>query len=234
MPSTATCWSSIRACVARITKLDECGRPLPAETDCGFLVTDGFVTIQYSPELAEGQEIELRNACGNLMVSEKGCDEIKWISVAIGFGKVDPDAVSMISNYQAVLDSAGNAVGNRISQSVDCTGGWALEAWSQVPGAACDAGSGKPYGYFLAPFIGPGTLGEFTLENGSATFTYTGRTRVGSGWDVGPWDVDANETAGTPGPLLTPIGPKDHLDMHLTTVPPPEASCGCQPMPTAV
>jgi hypothetical protein len=228
----AKCWSSVRSCVARLTRVDSCGRPLPPGTECAYAVTDGYVQINYSPEVSEAEEIELRNACGQICVSDPGCDELNYIEIEVQFCKVDPDIISIMTGYETVLDYTGLAVGNRISSHISCDEGYALETWSRVPNVQCEPGAAQgQWGYFLAPWATGGIIGEFTLENDAVTFSYTGRTKAGSGWGIGPWDVDQLDAVGTPGQLFTPIGPDDHLDIHLVTVAPPEPTCGCLPMP---
>lgn len=226
----ATCWSSVFGKVIRATRVDECG--IPVSGPCSTVVTDGFVSIAYSSEIKEGNEIEIEKADGTLCISEKACDEIRWINVTATFCNVDPDLFSLMTGQQTVLDHAGVAVGNRISKAIKCDTGFALEAWSDVPGAACEIAGAKPYGYFLLPYVVNGVLTGFTLENDGASFELTARTKLGSGWGVGPYDVDGQDAANTPGPLLTPIGPEDHLDLHLVTIPPPEPTCGCVPLDT--
>ncbi|SNT13761.1 hypothetical protein SAMN05443665_101722 [Actinomadura meyerae] len=223
-----TCWNSVRGRRMRVTRLDACGIPIPG--DCSQVVTDGFISVEFSPEIAEGEEIEVRKADGTLCISDQGCPELKWINIEAQFCAVDPDLFSLMTGYETVLDYAGEAVGNRISSEVQCDEGFALELWSDVPGQACGETGAKPWGYFLLPWLVSGIIGDFTIENDGTTFTFTARTKVGSGWGVGPYDVDPVDAANTPGPLLTPIGPTDHLDLHLTTVAPPEAVCGCQPL----
>jgi hypothetical protein len=220
----ATCWSSVRGRVLRATKVDECGAPVVGA--CSKVITDGFVSIQFSPEVSEGEEIEVKKANGDLCISDSGCPVMKWLTIAAEFCQVDPDLFSLLTGYPTVLDHAGLSVGNRITGSIRCTGGVALELWSDIPGDQC-AGGAKQYGYFLAPWVTQGIIDDFTIENDAASFTINARTQSNSLWDVGPYDVDPTAVALTPGPLITPIGPDDHLDMHLTTVAPPAPVCGC-------
>lgn len=222
------CWNSVRGRRLRATRVDECG--IPVAGDCGQVVTDGFINIDFSPEIAEGEEVEVRKADGTLCVSDVGCPELKYINIEAHFCQVDPDLFSLLTGYETVLDWQGDAVGNRISSEVQCDSGVALELWSDIPGATCGVTGAKPYGYFLLPFVKQGIIGDFKVENDAAEFVITARTEVGSGWGVGPYNVDPVDAANTAGPLLTPIGPKDHMDLHLSTIPPPEAVCGCQPL----
>jgi hypothetical protein len=223
MPSTQ-CWGSVRGRVLRATKLDSCGAPVVGA--CSTLVTKGFVSVQFSPEISEGEEIEVKRADGSLCISDQGCPVMKWLNIEAHFCQVDPDLFSMMTGYPTVLDYSGNAVGNRITGTIRCDGGIALELWSDIPGDACAAG-GKQYGYWLAPWVVNGVIDAWTIENDAVDFQLNARTNPNSQWDVGPYDVDPTAVVNTPGPLITPIGPDDHMDMHLTTVAPPAAACGC-------
>lgn len=217
----------------RLTRLDECCAPLAAGTTCAMIVTDGFVSVQYSPEISEAEDIELKNAAGEICVTDPGCDELKWFNLQLNFCQVDPDIFSFITNSPLVLDHAGVSVGNRIRSGSVCGTNFALEVWTDIPQEQCTTGpnAAKPYGYFLVPCISSGIVGEFTIENDALTMQINAKSRAGSGWGVGPYDVDPTAVAGVAGPLLTPIGPDDQMDIHMTTVAPPPAVCGCQPMP---
>ena len=50
MPTTQ--WPSVRGTRMRLTRLDECCSVLPAATTCAFLVSKGFVSVAYSPEIS--------------------------------------------------------------------------------------------------------------------------------------------------------------------------------------
>ena len=228
----STCWSSVGAEVMRATRLDECGAPVIGP--CSTVVSDGFVSIGWESEIKDGTEIEVLKANGQLCVSDKACDEIKWINLTFTFCQVNPDLVELMTGFDLVNNFAGTSVGNRIGKTVLCDGGFALEAWSRIPGQTCPPGGAttKPWGYFLAPWIKNAVLTGFTLENDAASFEITARTEYGSKWGVGPYDVDPINAGNTAGPLLTPIGPTDALDMHYTTIQPPTVpvDCGCVPL----
>lgn len=217
----------------RLTRLDECCAPLPALAACAYIVSKGFVSVAYSPEVSEAEEIELKNANGDICVSDPGCDVMKWINLTISLCLVDPDILNFVTNSPLVLDSAGNSVGNRIQTGEACGTNFALEVWTDIPGQDC-ADAAKQYGYFLAPCIGGGILGDWTIENDALNLELNAKARSGSGWGEGPWDVDNNAVppaVAVPGPLLTPIGPNDVLDLHVTTIAPPDVTDGCLAMP---
>src|SRR5205085_2449421 len=135
----------------------------------------------------------------------------------IAFTRVDPDLVSLITGNQTVVDHAAAAVGFRLSGGIPILGGWALEVWTDLAGQVCEGA--KAYGYTLLPFLRGGKVGDFSIEDGAASFSITSTTREASAWGVGPYDVVHTAAGATvPGPLLAEIGSKDHFHLQLTTV----------------
>lgn len=228
-----TAWPSVRGTRMRLTRLDECCAVLPAATPCASLVSKGFVSVAWSPEVSEAEEIELKNANGDVCVSDPGCDVLKWLNVTLSLCNVDPDILNFVTGAPVVLDAAGDNVGNRVQTGEACNANFALEVWTDIPNGVCATTGQKEYGYFVAPCIGKGILGDWTIENDALNLELTAKARSGSGWGVGPYDVDASTVAlpVVPGPLLTPFGPIDVLDLHKTVVPPPDETDGCVPMP---
>jgi hypothetical protein len=215
----------------RVTKVNALGRPVYGSA--AFVTTSGFVSVQFTPEIAEGEETEVRTAGGEICVSERGCDELRWITVQIEFCQVDPCLFTLINEtWTELRDCVGDVIGWAESHKFSCDTGFGLELWTDVTGyTPTTPGAQGAWGYLLLPFIVGGTLGEQTVENGAISFTITGRTKKGSGWGVGPYDVMCNDAeTGECGPLLTPVGPEEPRRIFLTTCPPPPAVCGCQPL----
>lgn len=220
-----SCFNSVRGRVIRATLLDSCGVPaLDEDGNITTLVTDGFVSVAYSNEIDEGDEIVVKKADGTLCINEPGCPIIKWVNIEATFCQVDPDLVAMMTGWPRVADNDADTVGFRVQSTIECHGGVALEVWSDVTQGFCEEGSAQ-YVYFLAPWVTQGILGDFTIENDAASFVLSGKAIKGSGWGVGPYDVDLGP-GDLPAPLITPIGADDILDIHLTTVAPPVAACG--------
>lgn len=223
MPTT--CWNSVRGRVMRATKVDDCGAPVIGA--CSVVTSDGFISVAISPEIAEGEEIEVRKADGTLCISDKSCSELKWLGVEITLCQVDPDLLAFLTGYDLVLDFAGDTVGNRVGGDISCDAGTALELWSDIPGQVCSLTGAKKYGYFVMPWLVDAVIGDFTIENDALSMVINARTRAGSNWGVGPHDVDPVNVANLAGPLLTPFGDDQHMDLHVTTVAPPVVACGC-------
>lgn len=228
----SNCFTPIRGRRMRVTKVDSLGRPVPGE--CGYVVTSGFVNVEMTAEIEEGEETTVRTAGGELCVSERGCDQLKWINISAEFCQVDPDLFTMINpTWTKLLDCNGETIGWEESHQYSCDSGFALEVWSDVSGytpTSVGANAEGAWVYYLLPFVVGGTLGDMTIENGAVTFTISGRTKKGSQWGRGPYDVMCNPPDGRCGPLITPFNPESPRRIFLTTCAPPEASCGCQPL----
>lgn len=224
------CFSVVRGKRVRVTRLDECGNPY--SDPCGFMVTKGFVSVAFTAEMEDEEEIQVKNANGEICVLDTTCSSLKYYTLEIEFCDVDPDLFSLMGGLDTVLDWNGDTVGFQVGEGVACEEGFALELWSGIPGECTP--EGVSYGYFLVPWLVNGVLGDFTIENDASTFSMSARSKKGHGWGVGPYDVVIHEdavtagTPGAPGPLLLPLPTSKHLHMQTTTVAPPEPVCGCQ------
>jgi hypothetical protein len=222
---SANCWSSVRGKVARFTRLDVCGNPVigPAST----LVTDGFVTVTFSPQYQEADEITVVKANGKTCVSDKPADTLKWFDVTVTLCQVNPALASMLGGYESVLDFQGSAAGYRISEDIT-TEGVGLELWSDVVAEDECAGGAAEYGYFLAPRIVNTKLsGDIVIQNDAVSLEFQGQTKRNK-WGTGPYKVVGSGTNGaTASKLLTPMGRKQHLHAQVTTVAPPALTADC-------
>lgn len=239
MSTSALCPSYIGARTLRVTRLDRCGRPL--YTDRAQGVSNGFVSINFDPEVQEGEDYTLRNANGDLCVNDRGKDALQWINVQIEFCRVDADLwQAMNPSWDTVENARGQVTGFRIGEEISDDTGFALEVWPKVSGNSVlcddeDVDGDPPTGYFLLPYVISRAPEGWSLENGTATFTLNARTRVGSQWGRGPHNV-TRDINGNPTPLLKPISSgaensKPH-HFHADVVPlsPPEPFCGLKPL----
>lgn len=239
---SAQCFPLVGGRVMRVTRLDGCGRPdaRPEFADFAQVTSDGFVSIEVTANVEEGDAISVTNAAGKVCVSQTPCPTLTGYSVNITFCNVDPDLFALVTGQDSVLDpQSGDGIGFRVNTGKSgCDSGFALEVWSSVPGVTCPVDENgdpiesaeMPSGYILFPFLQGGVFGDFTIENDAVSFVAQGATsKDGSGWGVGPYDVTLDDT-GTAGPLTDRIDPKDHLHVQVTYVAPPEPSCGGAPL----
>lgn len=223
---SSQCFSLVRGRALRVTKSDGCGRVLLGPSS--QVTTEGFISVGLTANNEEGETISVTNAAGKVCILDEPSPSFTGYNIEVAFCGVDPELFSLMTGQPVVLNADGtDAIGFRMNSGINLgDSGFALELWSNVPVAACDASGGSSYGYFLIPFAQGGVLGDFTVENGAINFTLTGATsKDGNEWGVGPFDV-VRDGGGAAGPLLEALDSKDHLHMQLTTVAPPAPSCG--------
>jgi hypothetical protein len=216
------CYPVVRGRRLRATRLDGCGNPVLGPDS--VVVTGGFISVALTANIEEGEAINVTNANGDVCVLDTPPPKFQDYSVEVTFCDVNPVLFNLMSGQPLVLNG-DDTVGFRMNSDISAAdSGFALELWTGVPTEACEEGASASYGYLLLPFLQGGVLGDFTVENAAINFTLTGaRTKKGSGWGVGPYDVVMD--AGTPSPLATAITSGDHLHMERTTIAPPEADC---------
>lgn len=170
----------------------------------------------------------MKNARGAIKLQAPGKPTLKYHDVTLTMTNVDPDLFELVTNQQLITDSRANVIGIRQNEFVDSKG-VAIETWSLSGNEAgsCVAGVGN-YGYFLAPQIVNGRMGDITLNDGALSCVLMGRTKRGSLWGVGPYNVVDSAVSGAvvPGKLLTAVAVGDHVLMLQTPVAPPAAACG--------
>ncbi|WP_052428608.1 hypothetical protein [Actinopolyspora erythraea] len=231
----SNCFTPIRGRRMRLTRVDNVGRPIYGT--CSSVTTKGFVSVDISSENEDGEETTVKTASGELCVSEKSCDQLKWYTVEMVFCLVDPDLATLVNPmWETLYDYRGDSIGWAETYTQNCETGFALEVWCDVTGyTPQDPHAQGAWLYYLLPFVIGGNVGDETIENGALNLTLSGRTKKATGWGRGPYPVMLNPpaTAGAapqPGPLLTPIGPDEPRRRFLTTVRPPDPQCGCQPL----
>lgn len=230
------CFTPVLGRRLRLTRLDSCGRPAYGVNS--VVTSGGFVSVAYTAEVKDGTEIERENASGEICVSRKAEDQLKWINAEMTFCQVDPDIATLLNpGWEKLLDYRGNTIGWAERYTTTVPGSSALEVWSDVEGDdVCDDPTATgAWVYFLLAFMRGGTLSDLTVENDAINFVFTSRTRKNSKWGVGPHNVMLNQVsplpaAAVPGPLLTPVNRDEPRRIFLTTVPPPAAMCGAQPL----
>lgn len=222
-----TCFTPVRGRRMRVTRVNECCGPVYGE--CSQVVSDGFVSVEFSPQTSEGEEIEVRNANGDICVAIPACTSMTGIEVNISFCNVDTDMFAIMTGIDPIQDpDTGEGIGFDIAD-ISCDTGFALELWTGIHSEqACGEQGEARYGYLVLPCLSGGVLNDFTIEDGAVTFGVTATARANHGWGEGPYDVQMD--GGAAGPLNPPLDSDRFGRMIVTTVPPPEAGCGCLPL----
>jgi hypothetical protein len=235
MASHATkCLSLVKGRRIRVTKLDSCGRPIYG--DDSQVTSKGFISVAFTANTVESDEINVTNAAGEVCVFEAAVTSLTGYGVEVAFCEVDPELFALVTGQPVVLGADGNTVvGFDVDTKISLdNSNFALELWAGSPaGDACstEASQGN-YGYLLLPFLSGGILGDFTVENAAVTFTLTGaNTKEGNAWGRGPYPVMMNgATPAVPGPMTSPVSTSTALRTMIVDVAPPEAACGARPL----
>lgn len=222
------CGPMARGKMMRLTKLDACGAPVESATST--LVTKSFVSVTITPNYLEAEEISQPDANGDLCVDDRSDPALRWLDLSIVLCTTDPMMINLITGDPVVVDDATptpNTVGFRIDGDLSGSASFALELWSGVTGQACTTAGFPLYGYWLFPWVKDAQWGEWVIENGALTLTFTARSVYDSQWDVGPYPIrrDAAVPA-TLEPLLTPIGAAQPVHFEFSSAPLPTPACG--------
>lgn len=223
--TVAVCAKPLQGSTMRVTRLDECGN-IEFGADA-YAVSEGFVSITMTPNVEDGERFLQRTANGSAIINQQGRPLLNWYDVSIVFQEVDPELFSLITGLQPYLDDQDRTIGFPVTESDYATANFSLEGWMGNAEEAC--GGALPwYGYNLLPWVTNGALTEdLVIQNDLITFTVAGRTRKGTPWGVGPYDVVLDSTA-TPSPLFEAIPTDTHHLPIWTQLAPPVAACGVQ------
>lgn len=220
------CAKPLQGETLRVTRLDVCGNP--EFGDCAFVVSDGYVQAVITPSTEEGERFLQRTANGNAIVNQRGRPILNWYDVSLQFAEVDPELFTILTGLDPYVDDQERVIGFPVTESGFATANFALELWMGNAEDECNSDALPFYGYNLLPWVTEGALAEdITITNDLITFTVTGRTRKGTPWGVGPYDVVIDQTE-APSPLYSAIPTDTHHLPIWTQLAPPVAQCGCQ------
>jgi hypothetical protein len=212
----------------RATLVDQAGRPVYGPES--VVVTSGQITTSFTSNVEEGEAISQPNGNGDTCLNIPATPTYTGETVEATFCKVDFALFELLTGSPVVRNDDGTIVGIKKNTKIDLSKvNFALELWT---GAQVDstprAGAEGAWGYFLAPFLQGGTLGDITVENAAITFTVTGmQTKNGNAWGRGPYKVDL--VGGVAAPLNEALDFSDHLQIiSVEIAPPSDALSGFQ------
>ena len=222
------CVNLSRGKMLRVTKLDECGTPV--EGPNSTLTMKAFVSGTITPNYLDPEEITQSDANGDRCIDDRSDVQLRWLDISLVLCTTDPTMINLITGDPLVVNDntpTPDTVGFRIDADLTGTANFALEFWSGVSGQACAVGGFPKYGYWLFPWVKDAQWGEWVIQNGALTLTFTARAVFGGGWGVGPYNIRRDAvTPATLEPLLTPIGATQPMHFEVSTAPLPTAACG--------
>lgn len=213
--------SSIKGVVLRAIALDGCGEVLGGPNN--YVTSKGFTRVNMDPQLTSGQEFEVPNADGELIVNDVDAPRLKRYNATIDLANVSPEILSLMTKNRiitrsgiGVTDNVGIGVGENASAD---DGGFSLEVWTRVSGGNCGE-SGDRWFYWAAPWLTQGRLGAFNIERNPLTLTVTAVSRGNPNFGRGPFEL-----------FDVAIPADEHWDWQVTSVAPPTATEGYGTLP---
>lgn len=213
------CASPIKGRTIRVVKLTDCGVPVTGAASAQ-VVSDGFVSINYSPQYEEGQEFLLKKANGSLCVNDKDPNELKRWALTINLCSIDFDMVALMTGERLLTTSVGATGAGVAFGEGPLIARFSLEVWQNVSGAgACNAAGLPQYVYWALPNVGNAKLGNYDIANAPSQLVIEAETKAASPlWGDGPGSVSWLD-----GNVLMP---DEHMAPFITTVAPPTPTCG--------
>jgi hypothetical protein len=172
----------LSACRIRVTDLDATGEPVVGANH--FYVSDAMVSVGWDPNYEDGDEITEKNACGEVVISYKGDDSLKWGNITITLASPDPFLAAILSNG-TVLTAAAKSGYAAPPIGVVSGDGVSIEVWTKrIFGGKLDVDN--PYGWWVYPWVKNLRVGGHVHENAGLKPVYTGQTFENPNWGDGP------------------------------------------------
>ena len=191
--------SSIKGEALRLTTLDATGAVSTEK-----YIIQSFVTVSFTPEYEDGEELTQKNAAGEVCVSYKMPDVLKRVTLELAVCNPDPELDELLlANSYLIEDVGGDAIGFAApAVGVSTAGnGASLELWSS---AIVDGkpSSTFPYWHWLFPLVHLRPSGTREVGPSIMANTYSGYGIGNKGYGTGvsaAWaDFAAPITAGSP------------------------------------
>ncbi|GIV00859.1 MAG: hypothetical protein KatS3mg014_2531 [Actinomycetota bacterium] len=207
------CAGQVQACAIRVVRLAADGSPIQGPDN--MVVSDALVSLTATPVYTDGDEVELKNACGSVVVSAIGDDSFKRIDVTLEIARPDPHLAELLSTGDVLSPPSGAPKGFAFPAIGPITDyGVSIELWAKriVEGTQDSA---YPWWRWLFPRVKNLRLGERRIENGVLVSTYSGRAFGNPEWLDGP-----------EGDWPYPTVPSDRPAQYIPAATIPTVTCG--------
>lgn len=209
------CLPQIHADVMRVARLAPDGAPLPGNDT--LYISTALTELTFEPEIADGEEIEERNAAGEICVAYQSDPSLKWVNVTIELCTPDPYLEALFSQGEVIEPTGGNddPVGFAYPAlgTITSAGGLSIELWSKriLNG---DLDPDFPYAHWALPKIVQLRPESRTFGGESQKPSFTGRALENLNWGGGPVEDF--------------MGPTDRVAQWVPATSKPAAECGPQ------
>lgn len=196
----------VHACRIRVALLGADGTPVAGASL--MYVSKSLVSVAFAPQYTDGDEIEEKNACGEVEVNYKAPDTFKRGDITITLITPDPYLQSLLSGGVVLVDGTATGYGApAIGLAPDDV--ISVEVWAKrITNGAPDPD--YPYAQWGYPLISSLRLQDFSQAGEANKPSFVGQAHENPNWDDGPandWNVATDRVfqwMPVTGPLPTP------------------------------
>lgn len=193
--ASEVCVPQIQSCAIRVARLADDGGPDPGANN--LYVSDALVKLTAKRVVSEGEDFELKNACGTICTTFKDCDRLKRYEFDLELCTTDPQLMALLTGGEILTDPNTQAIGfAEVEVGGTCPDYVSLEIWAKrIINGAVDPDF--PYNWWVFPRT-QWTLGDRTFENAPSSTLLSGLGFSNENWFDGPandWPVASDRVA---------------------------------------
>lgn len=170
-----------QACVIRVARLTADGAPLAGADN--LYVSEGLVSLNWSPDVAGGEEIDAQNGCGADIIYYQAPDRVRKLELDLALIAPEPDLLEMLEGG-TIHGLTGDVTGFGL-KGVDIVGGptdVSIELWERVIVDGSIAG----YARYVFPRTRNWVRGGGNHENDVLNVELSGIAVPAGTWGDGP------------------------------------------------
>lgn len=202
--------ASVRGVALRVTRLGADGAPVVGTT-CDVYLTGGFINFSFTPAYSTGDEIEVKNAAGEVCTYFKMPDTLKNVGMKLEICDPDPALTEMLVGGDVLTAAYGSALAPPVTltgqtaavgyaaEPIGVQGapyGVSIEIWAQAVVNGKAAGQ-QPYWHYVFPYVQFALDGDRVVENGSLATVFAGTGGGNAAFGTGP-NLDTSGVTPTP------------------------------------
>jgi hypothetical protein len=205
--------ASVRGVALRVTRLGADGAPIAGGL-CDSYITGGFINFSFTPAYSEGDEVEVKNASGEVCVYYKVNNTLRNVTTKLEICDPDPVLTELLVGGDVLTVAYGNpiappatTVGQTAGVGYAAEGigvqatpyGVAIEIWAQAI-VGGKAANNAPYWHYVFPYQQFSLDGDRVVENGALATVFAGTGGGNLAFGSGP---NLNTSGVTPTPSAT-------------------------------
>jgi hypothetical protein len=134
--NTAICPGSIHICKARFSRLNADGTFKGGSNN--HVVTDSIMSVDFTPEIKEGEAKEVVTGCDQIALAYKGYDKLLRFTLAFQMATLAPAVIELLTGAGVLVDTStipvpvGNVFPNQLSASSTPQPPVAAEFWTDA------------------------------------------------------------------------------------------------------